>query len=70
MTNLQRVRESRRLTVSQLAEAAGVPYNYIQAYEKETILIDNARLVTALRISRALGCAPEELVENQDQLLF
>ena len=73
MKNLRAIRESRFLTKKQVAELAGMPTTTYSRYEslgKWGREIDHADLITALRIARALGCAPEEMVEHPEDLLF
>ena len=62
MSKLKQIRESKGLSQSQLAEAAGVNVRMIQSYEQGAKDINKAAAVTVCRLARALGCAAEDLV--------
>ncbi len=62
--NLRRLRERRGLSQSELAKAADVSLRNIQAYEQKTNSIDKAQSATLYKLSLALGCKMEDLLEN------
>jgi len=71
MRRLREIRLQRGLSIKDLAAVTGLaPTTFYSLEDENRPAIDGAKLVTALRIARALGCAPEELVEDQEQLLF
>lgn len=63
MTNLQRIRKHRGLTQKQLAEISGVNLKMIQKYEAGIKDINHARIITIWRLSVALDCECEKLLE-------
>lgn len=73
--SLGRLRREARLTLHGLAEKSGVHYMKIHQIEKGKIKPENISLRTALKLSAALGCKPDALVEidspgvNQDASL-
>ena len=63
-SNLKRIRESRNISQTELAEQAGVNIRNIQTYEQRTNDIDKAQAHTLYKLSRVLGCNIEDLLEN------
>ncbi len=63
-SNLKRIRESRGISQTELAEQAGVNIRNIQTYEQRTNDIDKAQAHTLYKLSRVLGCNMEDLLEN------
>jgi len=66
ITNLKKIRTSRGLSQSQLAEKANVDIRSIQMYEQKRNDINKAQADTLFRISRVLGCEIEDLLESQN----
>jgi DNA-binding Xre family transcriptional regulator len=63
-TNLKNIRENRGISQSELAEMSGVKLHSIQLYEQRVNDIDKAQAQTLFKISLALGCRMEDLLEN------
>lgn len=63
-TKLKRIRESRGLSQSELAEQSGVNLRNIQMYEQKANNIDKAQAQILYKLSRVLGCSMEDLLEN------
>ena len=63
-SNLKRIRESRGLSQSELAEQSGIKVRNIQMYEQRVNNIDKAQVQTLYKLSRVLGCDIEDLLEN------
>ena len=63
-TNLKRIRESRKLSQSELAKLSGVSLRSIQLYEQRVNDIDKAQSHTLYKLSKALCCEIENLLEN------
>lgn len=63
-SNLKRIRESRGLSQSELAEQSGIKVRNIQMYEQRVNNIDKAQAQTLYKLSRVLGCNIEDLLEN------
>lgn len=63
-SNLKRIRESRGLSQSELAEQSGIKVRNIQMYEQRVNNIDKAQAQTLYKLSRVLGCDIEDLLEN------
>lgn len=61
---LKRIRESRGLSQSELAERSGVNIRNIQMYEQRGNNIDKAQAQMLYKLSRVLGCSIEDLLEN------
>ena len=62
-TRLQMIRKARGYTQAQLAEASGVALRMVQLYEQRRSDINSASVDAVLRLSRALGCKIEDLLE-------
>ena len=63
-TRLKTIRERAGLSQSELAKAAGVHIRSIQMYEQRQNDIDKAQGQTLFKLSRALGCKIEDLLES------
>ena len=63
-SKLKRIRESRGLSQSELAEESGVHLRNIQMYEQRVNNIDKAQAHMLYKLSRGLGCDMEDLLEN------
>ena len=63
-SKLKRIRESRGLSQSELAEESGVHLRNIQMYEQRVNNIDKAQAHMLYKLSRVLGCDMEDLLEN------
>lgn len=63
-TKLKRIRESRALSQSELAQVSGVNLRSIQMYEQRINSIDKAQGRTLFKLSRTLGCTVEDLLEE------
>lgn len=62
-THLQVIRKARGYTQSELAEVSGVALRMVQLYEQRRSDINSASVDAVLRLSRALGCKIEDLLE-------
>lgn len=62
-TNLKRMRKNVGYSQAQLADESGVSVRQIQLFEQRKRDINKTQLETGLRLSRALGCRMEELME-------
>ena len=65
-TNLARIRHLNQYSQSILAYKAGVNIRQIQLFEQRQRDINKASANTLIRLSRALSCRPEELMESWD----
>ena len=65
-TNLKRIRMERRFSQSELAELSQVPLRTIQQYEQRQKNINKAQVAYLIKLSRALYCNIEDLVEYTD----
>lgn len=63
-TKLKKIRESRGLSQSELAQASGVSLRSIQVYEQRINDIDKAQAHTLYKLARVLNCEMEELLEG------
>ena len=67
-TKLRKIRESRQLSQGELAKISGVNIRSIQLYEQRVNDIDKAQAQTLYKLSRALGCNIEDLLENPEEI--
>ena len=67
-TKLHRIRESRHLSQSQLSKLSSVNLRSIQLYEQKVNDIDKAQGQTLYKLSHALGCSIEDLLENPESI--
>ena len=65
-TKLRKIRESRQISQSELAKLSGVNLRSIQLYEQRVNDIDKAQAQTLYKLSRALGCNVEDLLEKPE----
>lgn len=63
-TKLKRIREARGLSQSALSKESGVQLRSIQMYEQRNNDIDKAQAKTLYKLSLALGCSIEDLLER------
>ena len=63
-TNLKRIRRTYGYTQAELAKRSGVSLRSIQMYEQRNKDINKAHADALYRISRALGCSMESLLEK------
>ena len=61
---LKKLRESRGLSQQELAKLSGVNLRSIQMYEQRVNNIDKAQAQAVFKLSRAIGCTMEDLLEN------
>jgi len=65
MNNLQRIRKERGMSQSQLAEASGANLRMIQYYEQGAKDINRAEAHTVWKLSQALQCNMEDILEDE-----
>ena len=63
-TNLKRLRKIYGCTQSELSKISGASLRSIQMYEQRNKDINKASLETVYRISKAIGCTIEDLIEK------
>lgn len=63
LKNLVKIRKAKKLTQRKLAEKSGVSYNTIIKMERGGI--ENPKIATAIKLSRALGVSIDELIKNK-----
>ena len=61
---LKKLRESRGLSQRELAKLSGVSLRSIQMYEQRVNDIDKAQAQAVFKLSRAIGCTVEDLLED------
>ena len=66
-TKLKTIREARGLSQNKLASLSGVNKRSIQLYEQRVNDIDKAQAQALYKLSRALGCEIEDLLENPEE---
>ena len=68
MSNLKRIRESKELSQSQLAEASGVNLRLLQYYEQGYKDINKAQALTVYKLAQALKSPIEDLLEIKKEV--
>ena len=63
-SKLKALRENRNLSQSELSAASGVSLRSIQMYEQRINDINKAQVGTVYKLSRAIGCNVEDLLEG------
>ena len=66
MARLKDLRTAAGLTQVELADAAGVPFQTIQKYERGVLKLENMTLLKAAKIAAALGIHAEELLPSEN----
>ena len=64
MSNLKRLRTEANLSQSKLSELSGVNVRLIQDYEQGQKPINHAKAITVFKLSEALGCTMDSLLED------
>lgn len=64
MSKLKTIRESKEMSQSKLAEVSGVNLRTLQYYEQGYKDINKAQGITLLKLSQALECTIEDLLEE------
>ena len=64
LSRLRSIRENRGLSQSELARVSGINIRSIQMYEQGVNDIDKAQAITLYRLSRAIGCRIEDLLQK------
>lgn len=64
MSKLRDVRKSRGMTIKQLADKTGISFRSLGKYENGQLNIDGAKLKTLVKLSLALDCKVEEIIEE------
>lgn len=60
---LREIRQAQGLTLKALAEKSGVHYMKIHQIETGKINPENIALKTAIKLSKALNCQPEDILK-------
>ena len=64
MTYLKKFRQNAGLSQRELAIQTDIPIKTIQQYEQRQKNINKAQAEYVIRLSKALACRPEDLLEN------
>ena len=67
-TKLKELREKRGLSQGKLADAAGLSVRVLQNYEQGARNLNGAKLLTLLRICKALECKLEDLITEPETI--
>lgn len=59
---LKEIREEKGLSQGNLAKASGINVQWISKVERGVIKTENISLGNAIKIAKALGCRPEDLL--------
>lgn len=62
---LKKIRESKNMSQSELAKQTGLSTQLIQLYEQEPSRINNAKLISLIKIAEVLECKLVDLIENK-----
>lgn len=63
---LKEIREKRGLTQKELSEKSGINFRMISQYEQGVKNLDNARLITLLKLCNTLDCTLDDLIECEE----
>lgn len=61
---LKKIRESKNISQSEIAKLSGVSVQLIHLYEQKPERIKNAKLITLVKIAKALECSVSDLVPD------
>jgi transcriptional regulator with XRE-family HTH domain len=64
LSKLRDVRKARGMTVKQLSSKTGISFRSLGKYENGQLNIDGAKLKTLVKLSLALDCKIEDIVED------
>jgi transcriptional regulator with XRE-family HTH domain len=63
---MKRIRESRGLSQEELAEESGLSIQIIRLYEQKPASINNAKLISLVKIARVLNCKISDLIDDKE----
>lgn len=66
-TNLHRIRKKKGYTQKLLAKAAGIKQATLSRYERRSLDINKAEVLTVYRMASMLGCLVEDLIELKEE---
>lgn len=66
MSNLQKMRNKRGLSQSQLAKAANINVRTLQNYEQNERDINGAKITTLIDVSKALNCKISDILSDEE----
>jgi transcriptional regulator with XRE-family HTH domain len=63
---LKRLREAQFMTHEQLAMKSGLSIQLVRLYEYEPVRRNNAKLISLIKLAKALNCKVSDLIEDKD----
>ena len=63
---MKRIRESRGLSQEELSDESGLSIQIIRLYEQKPASINNAKLISLVKIAKVLNCKISDLIEDKE----
>lgn len=63
---MKKIRESKNISQEQLAAETGLSIQLIRLYEQQPVRINNAKLISLIKIAKVLNCKLVDLIEDKD----
>lgn len=63
---MKKIRESKNISQEQLAAETGLSIQLIRLYEQHPVRINNAKLISLIKIAKVLNCKLVDLIEDKD----
>lgn len=63
---MKKIRESKNISQDQLAKETGLSIQLIRLYEQQPVRINNAKLISLIKIAKVLNCKIVDLIEDKD----
>lgn len=63
---MKKIRESKNISQEQLASETGLSIQLIRLYEQQPVRINNAKLISLIKIAKVLNCKLVDLIEDKD----
>lgn len=63
---MKKIRESKNISQEQLAAKTGLSIQLIRLYEQQPVRINNAKLISLIKIAKVLDCKLVDLIEDKD----
>lgn len=63
---MKKLRESKKMTHEELASKSGLSIQLVRLYEYEPVRRNNAKLISLIKLAKALDCKVSDLIEDKD----
>lgn len=61
---MKKLREAKKMTHDELASKSGLSIQLVRLYEYEPVRRNNAKLISLIKLAKALDCKVSDLIED------